>query len=83
MSLTQVPGGDVVMILGVTGGTLLQTGQVIAIDLSGSSESSYWSGVIPLGTSGQRYYGQYPIFTDPTSMLPVLVFPTNSNRAFF
>lgn len=83
MSLTQASGGDVVMILGVVGGTLLQTGQVIAIDLSGSSYSSYWSGVITLGTSGQRYDGQFPIITDAGTLTPVLVFPTNMSRASF
>ncbi len=63
LSLTQVTGGDAVMILAVQSGVIYDIGQVIAVNLHGTP-SLYWSSAIPLGT-GVHYNGQFPHLHGP------------------
>jgi hypothetical protein len=96
MSLTQISGGDTVMVVGVVKGIdgptdplppVANNGHVVAVQLTGTggsfSPSPYWEVTLPTVSSGvQAAAGQFPILTNSDGD-QVVAFATTQDRAFF
>jgi hypothetical protein len=99
ISLTQGPTGAVMILgVGPGPGGVpgpLPHGQVLGIKLAGDYSTQnfmatpYWgqtngvNNIISLPNSGEYSFTQFPIMTDQARSQPVIVFPTNKDRAYF